>query len=106
MAEARSWMNDKKPTVSLEEYGKDEDTTQSLIKKHEAVALDIETFRTKIQELVTESQRLLSSITIDERSAIAEKQVGVALYCAHQRGGEVDDVFVCVCVCVCVCMLW
>lgn len=68
-------MNDKKPMVSLEEYGKDEDTTQSLIKKHEAVALDIDTFRSKVQELVTESQRLLSTITIDETDSIIEKQV-------------------------------
>ena len=68
-------MNDKKPMVSLEEYGKDEDTTQSLIKKHEAVALDIDTFRSKVQELVAESQRLLSTITIDETDSIIEKQV-------------------------------
>ena len=70
-------MNDKKPMVSLEEYGKDEDTTQSLIKKHEAVVLDIETFKSKIQELAAESQRLLSTITIDEGESIMEKQVCV-----------------------------
>ena len=95
-------MNDKKPMVSLEEYGKDEDTTQSLIKKHEAVTLDIETFRTKIQELVSESQRLLSSITIDERSAIAEKQVGVRCVC----GCVCEVCVVCLCgVCEwCACM--
>jgi len=34
-------MNDKKPLVSSEEYGKDEDTAETLIKKHEVIQKDI-----------------------------------------------------------------
>ena len=41
MAEAESWMNDKKPLVSSEDYGKDEDTAETLIKKHEVIEKDI-----------------------------------------------------------------
>jgi len=33
-------MNDKKPLVAHGEYGKDEDSTQALIKKQEAIELD------------------------------------------------------------------
>ena len=41
VAEAESWMNDKKPLVSSEDYGKDEDTAETLIKKHEVIEKDI-----------------------------------------------------------------
>ena len=34
-------MNDKKPLVSSEDYGKDEDTADTLIKKHEVIEKDI-----------------------------------------------------------------
>ena len=34
-------MNDKKPLVSSEDYGKDEDTAETLIKKHEVIEKDI-----------------------------------------------------------------
>ena len=41
VAEVESWMNDKKPLVSSEDYGKDEDTAETLIKKHEVIEKDI-----------------------------------------------------------------
>ena len=34
-------MHDKKPLVSSEDYGKDEDTAETLIKKHEVIEKDI-----------------------------------------------------------------
>jgi len=34
-------MNDKKPLVSSEDYGKDEDSAETLIKKHEVIEKDI-----------------------------------------------------------------
>ena len=40
-------MNDKKPLVAHGEYGKDEDGTQALIKKHEAIELDIEGYSSR-----------------------------------------------------------
>ena len=47
VSEAESWMNDKKPLVGYGEYGKDEDSTTALIKKHEAVELDIEGYSSR-----------------------------------------------------------
>ena len=49
--EAESWMKDKKPLVSSRDYGKDEDSAEVLLKKHEAVELDIEGFSTTISNL-------------------------------------------------------
>ena len=41
VSEAESWMNDRKPLVSSEDYGKDEDTAETLIKKHEVTEKEI-----------------------------------------------------------------
>jgi len=34
-------MNDRKPLVSSEDYGKDEDSAETLIKKHEVIEKEI-----------------------------------------------------------------
>ena len=34
-------MNDKKPVVTIEDYGKDENTAETLIKMHEVIEKDI-----------------------------------------------------------------
>ena len=72
-------MNDKKPLVAHSDYGKDEDNTQALIKKHEAVELDIEGYNTKVQELSGESQRLIDRGHFDS-DTITERQVSVTMY--------------------------
>ena len=57
---------------------------QALIKKHEAIEMEIEGYSGKIDDLVTESQQLLSAQHFDSERII-EKQVGmekqsIALY--------------------------
>lgn len=47
---------------------------QALIKKHEAVELEIEGYGGKVQELVTESQTLLNREHFDQKM-IQKKQV-------------------------------
>ena len=69
-----SWMNDKHSLVALREYGKDEDSTQALIKKHEAIEFEIEGYGAKIGELCTESQSLVEGGHFDSK-VIAEKEV-------------------------------
>ena len=49
---------------------------QALIKKHEAVELEIEGYGGKVQELVTESQTLLNREHFDQ-DMIQQKQVSV-----------------------------
>ena len=67
-------MNDKKPLVAHGEYGKDEDSTQALIKKQEAIELEIDGYSAKMGEVRAESQRLLSKEHFDSET-IRERQV-------------------------------
>lgn len=49
--EAESWMREKEPLVASSDYGKDEDSSESLLKKHEALVSDLEAFGNTIQAL-------------------------------------------------------
>ena len=49
--EAESWMREKEPIVSNTDYGKDEDSSEALLKKHEALVSDLEAFGNTIQAL-------------------------------------------------------
>ncbi|XP_055312363.1 spectrin alpha chain isoform X2 [Sitodiplosis mosellana] len=49
--EAESWMREKEPIVSSQDYGKDEDSSEALLKKHEALVSDLEAFGNTIQSL-------------------------------------------------------
>ena len=73
-SEAESWMNDKKPLVAHRQYGKDEDSTQALIKKQEAIELEIDGYNVKVADLEAESQRMLSKEHFDS-DTIRERQV-------------------------------
>ena len=67
-------MNDKKPLVAHRQYGKDEDSTQALIKKQEAIELEIDGYSVKVADLEAESQRMLSKEHFDS-DTIRERQV-------------------------------
>ncbi|CAG0895460.1 unnamed protein product [Darwinula stevensoni] len=49
--EAESWMKEKEPIVNSLDYGKDEDSSEALLKKHEALMSDLEAFGNTIQAL-------------------------------------------------------
>ncbi|KAH7638391.1 alpha spectrin [Dermatophagoides farinae] len=49
--EAESWMREKEPIVGSNDYGKDEDSTEALLKKHEAIMADLEAFDNTIKSL-------------------------------------------------------
>ncbi|CAI8040975.1 Spectrin alpha chain, non-erythrocytic 1 [Geodia barretti] len=76
VSEGMSWLNLKHSLVALREYGKDEDSTQALIKKHEAIELDIEGYEAKIEELQGESQRLVDGGHFDSET-ITEREVSL-----------------------------
>lgn len=67
-------MKDKRPLVANDEYGKDEDSTVGLMKKHETVQLDLDTYRPKIDELKTDSSTMINANHYDS-FAIQNKQV-------------------------------
>lgn len=49
--EAESWMKEKEPIVSSTDYGKDEDSSEALLKKHEALMSDLKAFGNTIESL-------------------------------------------------------
>ncbi|CAG9856863.1 unnamed protein product [Phyllotreta striolata] len=49
--EAESWMKEKEPIVSNTDYGKDEDSSEALLKKHEALMSDLAAFGNTIEGL-------------------------------------------------------
>ena len=60
--------------MALREYGKYKDSTRALIKKHEAIELEIEGYHAKIDELCNESQKLVEAGHFDS-SVISEREV-------------------------------
>jgi spectrin alpha len=53
--EADSWMREKEPVVGSTDYGKDEDSAESLLKKHRALISDLEAFKSTIEALRKQS---------------------------------------------------
>lgn len=76
--EAESWMKEKRPIVMNPDYGKDEDSSEALLKKHEALVSDLEAFASTIGALKDQATacRQQETPTID----IAGKELVVALY--------------------------
>lgn len=50
-AEAESWMREKEPIIGSDDLGEDEDSTESLLKKHEALMSDLEAFKSTVLKL-------------------------------------------------------
>ncbi|XP_055377124.1 spectrin alpha chain isoform X3 [Condylostylus longicornis] len=76
--EAESWMREKEPIVSSVDYGKDEDSSEALLKKHEALVSDLEAFGNTIQALQEQAKNCRQQETpvVD----ITGKECVVALY--------------------------
>lgn len=53
--EAESWMREKEPVVGSIDYGKDEDSAESLLKTHRALMSDLDAFRSTIDDLRREA---------------------------------------------------
>ncbi|XP_037907780.1 spectrin alpha chain isoform X2 [Hermetia illucens] len=76
--EAESWMREKEPIVCSTDYGKDEDSSEALLKKHEALVSDLEAFGNTIQGLQEQAKNCRQQETpvVD----ITGKECVVALY--------------------------
>lgn len=76
--EAESWMKEKRPIVLNGDYGKDEDSSEALLKKHEALVSDLEAFASTIAVLRDQAAacRQQETPTVD----ITGKECVVALY--------------------------
>ena len=49
--EAESWLKEKEPLAGNVDFGKDEDASEALLKRHEAFMSDLEAFGNTIQDL-------------------------------------------------------
>ncbi|CAH1402347.1 unnamed protein product [Nezara viridula] len=76
--EAESWMKEKEPMVVNQDFGKDEDSAEALLKKHEALVSDLEAFGNTITSLreQAESCRQQETPVID----VTGKECVMALY--------------------------
>ncbi|KAF5401772.1 Spectrin alpha chain non-erythrocytic [Paragonimus heterotremus] len=77
-SEAESWMREKEPLVGSSEFGRDEDSTEALLKKHNALMADIEAYGSTIDALGSQA----SACRMQEApiSDILGKDVVMALY--------------------------
>ena len=67
-------MRDYLPQVSSKDYGRDETSTKSLLKRHETVELEFESHTGKIKELKEKSDILISQQNCDSEK-IKKRQV-------------------------------
>lgn len=76
--EAESWMKEKEPISNTQDYGKDEDSSEALLKKHEALLSDLEAFGNTIKSLREQANacRQQESPVVD----VSGKELVVAVY--------------------------
>lgn len=76
--QAESWMREKEPIVGSTDYGKDEDSTEALLKKHEALYSDLEAFASTIADLRAQASncKLQQTPVVDHTG----KECVIALY--------------------------
>ncbi|XP_066994170.1 spectrin alpha chain isoform X4 [Anabrus simplex] len=76
--EAESWMKEKEPIVCNSDFGKDEDSSEALLKKHEALVSDLEAFGNTISVLREQAQscRQQETPVVD----VSGKECVMALY--------------------------
>uniref|UniRef100_T1IUQ9 Spectrin alpha chain n=1 Tax=Strigamia maritima TaxID=126957 RepID=T1IUQ9_STRMM len=76
--EAESWMKEKEPIVGSIDFGKDEDSSEALLKKHDILVADLEAFGSSIQALRDQAMscRQQETPVIDQ----AGKEFVMALY--------------------------
>lgn len=77
-SEAESWMREKEPLVGSSEFGRDEDSTEALLKKHNALLADIEAYGSTIEALGVQARncRMQEAPATD----VLGKDVVIALY--------------------------
>merc|ERR1719412_984862 len=76
--EAESWMKEKEPLAGNIDYGKDEDTSEALLKRHEAFMGDLTAFNNTITDLKTAAINCRQQET--PMSDITGKEMVQALY--------------------------
>ncbi|XP_055516190.1 spectrin alpha chain, non-erythrocytic 1 isoform X2 [Leucoraja erinacea] len=76
--EAESWMREKEPVVGSIDYGKDEDSAEALLKKHEALMSDLIAYGSSIQALKEQAQGCRQQVAPSDDET--GKELVLALY--------------------------
>ena len=64
VTEAEAWLTEKEPIVTSTDYGKDEDSAQAMLKKHNAVMSDLEAYGTVVDQLRDQSKTCKVSLGV------------------------------------------
>lgn len=64
VTEAEAWLTEKEPLVTSTDYGKDEDSAQAMLKKHNAVMSDLEAYGTVVDQLRDQSKTCKVSVLV------------------------------------------
>lgn len=75
--EAEGWVKEKEPLLRNTDYGKDEDSIEALLKKHEALEADLKAFEATIEELNQRAATLKEVETPTPLDASSPKKVVV-----------------------------
>lgn len=65
VTEVETWIREKLPRVSSEDYGRDETSAQSLLRKHETLELELESYRAKVEDLRNACEDLVKAENFD-----------------------------------------
>ena len=65
VTEVETWIREKLPRVSSEDYGRDETSAQSLLRKHETLELELDSYKAKVEDLRNACQDLLKAENFD-----------------------------------------
>ena len=69
-----TWIREKLPRVSSEDYGRDETSAQSLLRRHETLELELDSYRAKVEDLRNTCQELVTAKNFDS-DRIQRRQV-------------------------------
>ncbi|XP_072283741.1 spectrin beta chain, non-erythrocytic 5 [Pyxicephalus adspersus] len=89
-----SWIAEKLPLVSSKDYGKEEDATLKLMKKHKDIQHEIELYQNLADDLGRTGQNLPSSVPLDEVDAPVQRifsQMKDLQNCAIVRWGKLEE---------------
>ena len=65
VTEVETWIREKLPRVSSEDFGRDETSAQSLLRKHETLELELDSYRAKVEDLRNACQDLVKAENFD-----------------------------------------
>ncbi|XP_063174452.1 spectrin beta chain, non-erythrocytic 5 [Candoia aspera] len=88
LLEVESWMAEKELLLETSDYGRNEESTQALLRKMEATKLDLEGFKSRIEKLKETGDYLLNSNNPESSTLLPKLQVVLEQYLSLQEQAE------------------